>query len=109
MTLTARQLDWTPSLQHPRSGLPSLGTIAGGRYTMVRSLCRGARGALYEGRDELRGRPVAIQILEAPLTYDAPLVRRLIDDLETLQRVRPANTVRLITHGRLVRGTPSLI
>ncbi|HVR83050.1 MAG TPA: protein kinase [Planctomycetota bacterium] len=70
-----------------------------GRYEIVRELARGASGAVYEARDPMLDRRVALKVLEAHQLGPDP-VPRFLREGRLLAKIRHPNVVEIFELGR---------
>jgi hypothetical protein len=54
----------------------SAGRTLGGRYTLVSPIAKGGMAEVWEGRDEILSRPVAVKVLQAHLATDDVFLER---------------------------------
>ena len=62
--------------ERPDPSGTSPGRLLACRYRLVRPLARGGMAEVWEGRDEVLGRPVAVKVLRSHLSGDATFVER---------------------------------
>lgn len=67
--------------------------ILDGRYRLVRSLARGGMAEVWQGRDEILGRPVAVKVLHAHLAADASFLERFRREAIAAARLAHPNVV----------------
>ncbi len=84
------------------------GEVLGGRYRLQTILGHGGTGTVWEARDTLTGRDVAVKLLRPELTRDARLRRRLRREARAVARLEHPNIVRLYDLGELPDGSPYL-
>ena len=93
-----------------RPGAPGndSGEVLGGRYRLQTILGHGGTGTVWEARDLLTGRDVAVKLLRPELTRDARMRRRLRREARAVARLEHPNIVRLYDLGELPDGSPYL-
>ncbi|HEY6876878.1 MAG TPA: protein kinase, partial [Polyangiales bacterium] len=72
---------------------PQPGQLVGGKYRMIRTLGRGAMGAVYEAEHTGTGKHVAIKWLHAHVMENRMAVERLMREAQASARVRHLNVV----------------
>jgi len=84
-----------------------IGQIVDG-YEILRMVGSGGMSAVYEARDPITGKRVAIKLLAAVLATDPNFLARFRREVELLQGFDHPNIVRILKHGEL-QGAPYLI
>ena len=85
-----------------------VGELLGGRYRLLGILGHGGTGTVWEARDQLTTREVAVKLLRPELTREARLRRRLRREARAVARLEHPNIVRLYDLGELPDGSPYL-
>jgi serine/threonine protein kinase len=75
----------------------AIGSVVGGRYTLVRPLDRGGMGTVWEAR-EASGGVLAIKFLSYSVAHPAAL-KRFRREAKALERLNHPNVVRMVAHG----------
>lgn len=70
-----------------------------GPYRIVRKIGRGGMGTVYEAENTTTGEPVAVKVLSAAMAMDEGFRDRFEGEIETLQKLRHPNIVRIYGHG----------
>lgn len=70
-----------------------------GPYRIVRKIGRGGMGTVYEAENTATGEPVAVKVLSAAMAMDEGFRDRFEGEIETLQKLRHPNIVRIFGHG----------
>jgi hypothetical protein len=76
---------------------PLLGATLGGRYEIVRHIARGGMGDVYEARDQLLGRPVAVKVFRATADADR---QRFESEIRTLASLNHPGLVQVFDAGQ---------
>ena len=95
-------LRWTP-FEEP--GREALGTCTGDRFVLRKPLGQGGNAVVWQARDRLMGRFVAIKILRS---RDPDLQRRFDAEAEILANIDHPNIVRACARGVTTEGQPFL-
>src|SRR5262249_8247268 len=80
-----------------------------GPYEILRHCHDGIAAALYQGRDLLHGRPVALKILRPELADARAALWRFQQEAEVLGRLAHPNIVQLLGAGDLEDGRPFFV
>lgn len=87
-----------------------VGRTLGGRYVVQALLARGGMGIVYEGRDTLAGRDVAIKLLRPELLLGEPAtVRRFLREARTVGSLEHPHLVRVHDAGEDTDGATYLV
>lgn len=81
------------------AGLPTPGTVVGGRFELLELLGTGGMGAVYRARDRELDEPVALKVL-LPSTDDADALPRFFREVRLARRVTHPNVARTYDGGR---------
>src|SRR5262245_48630320 len=81
------------------------GTVISGKFVLLRLIGEGAMSAVYEAKDSLIGRHVALKILHSPLARNAEVVRRFRREAEATARIQHPNVVMIHEMGQRRDGT----
>lgn len=90
-----------PSPSHPLQG-----SLAAGRYRIVRRLAQGGMGVVYEAEQENPRRPVALKIVRAECVTDE-LLRRFAQEAQALARLHHPNIAQIYDAGTIDTPTGS--
>ena len=71
-------------------------TLKAGRYRIERELGSGGMGVVYQAVDTQENRLVAIKMLPSTLAMDRRFVKRFLDEVRALSRLRHPNIVQLL-------------
>ena len=83
---------------------PGLPRVLAGRYRLVRLLAKGGMAEVWEGRDEVLNRPVAIKMLLAHLAADPYLQERFRREAVTAARLVHPGIVAIFDAGVEIVG-----
>ena len=89
----------TPVLFPEESDLFVPGEVIGERYEIIRFLARGGMGLVYEARDFVAGRPVALKALKPKVADDQVSTLRFLREIELARRVDHSNVCALLDSG----------
>jgi hypothetical protein len=98
-----------PRPESAASRVPLVGTVADGRYELLRAIGQGGMGSVYRGRDRLTGEVVAIKLLHDRLRSDEDMRRRLAREAAVGQRLHHPNIARTLALVAADSGEPALI
>jgi len=79
--------------------IPNFAGARIGRYVLVNKIGKGASGNVYEGRDWMTNRPVAIKVLVAELSEDEEFRRRFQKEIQVLSALQHPNIPAIIDSG----------
>ena len=88
---------------------PDIGRVIGRRYQLVRLLGDGASGTVYEGRDQIVNRRVAVKLLHAELLESEEHLSRFFRETRAAQRIRHPGIVAFIASRTTEGGRPFLV
>lgn len=86
------------------SSLPDLIGRTIGEYEIVKRLGRGGMGIVYEGRQPLIGKRVAVKVLKPRVSDDPALVERFVAEARAVNEIRHRGIVDIFSFGRLPEG-----
>ncbi|MEM1416949.1 MAG: protein kinase [Myxococcota bacterium] len=86
---------------------PRIGTVVGGRYTLVDVLGRGGMATVYAAQEE-GGRPVAIKVLHDELADDEVLRTRFAREAQATAQLAHPNIVEIYDVGMTAENVPFL-
>ncbi|MEM9457688.1 MAG: protein kinase [Myxococcota bacterium] len=75
------------------------GTVLDGRYALGRVLGAGGMGAVFEGKDERLGRPVAVKVMRPGLAGQGAYIKRFLREAQSASKIRHRNVVVLLDYG----------
>src|SRR5262245_59184647 len=81
------------------------GIVIGSKFVLLRLIGEGAMSSVYEARDLLIGRHVALKILHPRYTNDSEILRRFRREAEATARIRHPNVVIVHEMGQRADGT----
>jgi len=81
------------------------GIVIGGKFVLLRVIGEGAMSSVYEARDLLIGRHVALKILHPRYATDGEILRRFRREAEATARIRHPNVVMVHEMGQRRDGT----
>ena len=79
------------------------------RYRLVRTIARGGMAQVWEGRDEVLSRPVAIKVLDPNLAHDESFVERFRREAIAAARLTHPNIVATFDTGTDPDGTTYIV
>ncbi len=86
-----------------------IGTVLDGRYRVVRPIGRGGMGRVYEGRQLVLDRRVAIKVLRSPTSASVAANSRFEREASAMARIQSAHVVSVFDFGRGPRACPYLV
>ncbi len=87
---------------------PAPGRLLAGRYRLVSPIARGGMAEVWEGRDEVLGRAVAVKVLRSHLSGDATFIERFRREAVTAARLSTPGIVATYDTG-LDAGTAYIV
>jgi eukaryotic-like serine/threonine-protein kinase len=84
-------------------------TLLGGRYRIVRPVASGGMAAVYEGRDEILARSVAVKVLHPHLAADQVFLERFRREAISAARLSHPNIVATFDAGTAANGTAYIV
>lgn len=103
-TTTTTDDEATRRQRRPARSDPLIGSVVGGRYVLVRLIGRGGMARVFEGRDEVLDRPIAIKVLDPRLAEDEALATRFRREARIACGVSHPNAVASYEHGESADG-----
>ena len=88
---------------------PSTGAVIGGRFELGRLLGEGASGVVYEARDLVVRRRVAVKLLHSDLLGSEEHLSRFFREMRAAQRIRHPGIVAFIASGTAEDERPYLV
>lgn len=88
---------------------PRIGTIAAGKYKVLRLLGRGGMGAVYEAQNVAIGKRVALKFVAAFRRADASVLARFHREARAVSAVESAHIVQVFDTGETESGEPFLV
>jgi serine/threonine-protein kinase len=82
-----------------RVSLPPVGAVLGERFLLTKKLAAGGIGAVYEAKDDLTGRDVAVKVLHPEFTSDPDIHRRFRRESSILTALEHPGVVKLLSVG----------
>lgn len=79
------------------------------RYRLVRKLGAGASGAVWEAKNELIDRDVALKVMDPEVANDAVALQRFFNEAKAGGRVRSPSIVEILDIGQAEDGSPFLV
>jgi serine/threonine protein kinase len=86
-----------------------IGQLVIGRYVVEERLGSGAFGAVYRGRHDKLGRPVAIKVLHAHLVHESQILRRFRREAELAARLAHGNVAGVLDVGETPDGRQLIV
>jgi len=80
-----------------------------GRYELGTALGCGSTGTVWEARDHLTSRIVAVKVIHPELLGAASARRRFLREVASAESLRHPHTVQVLTHGQTPEGTGYLV
>jgi serine/threonine protein kinase len=81
-----------------QTNVPSTATL-GGRYRLLRRIGSGGVGAVWEARDELLERPVAVKVLSQALCNNETVAARFLREAQAAGRLTHPNIAQVFDYG----------
>jgi serine/threonine protein kinase len=88
---------------------PSIGTVLGETYRLVRPLAQGGCGDVYAARHERLGSEVAVKILHPSLAGNAQALARLQQEADIMSALRHPHIVQILDFDVTESGVPFLV
>ena len=88
---------------------PRIGTIAAGKYMVLRLLGRGGMGAVYEAQNVAIGKRVALKFVIVDRTTDRSALARFHREARAVSSVESAHIVQVFDTGETESGEPFLV
>ena len=88
---------------------PRIGTIAAGKYMVLRLLGRGGMGAVYEAQNVAIGKRVALKFVIVDRTTDRSALSRFHREARAVSSVESAHIVQVFDTGETESGEPFLV
>jgi len=88
---------------------PRIGTIAAGKYKVLRLLGRGGMGAVYEAQNVAIGKRVALKFVVVDRRADASVLARFHREARAVSAVESAHIVQVFDTGETESGEPFLV
>jgi serine/threonine-protein kinase len=79
------------------------------RYRLVRKLGSGASGAVWEAKNELIARDVALKVMDPEVASDAVALQRFFNEAKASGSVRSPSIVEILDIGQAEDGSPFLV
>jgi serine/threonine-protein kinase len=79
------------------------------RYRLVRQLGSGASGSVWEAKNELIDRDVALKVMRPDVATDAIALQRFFNEAKASGRVRSPSIVEILDIGQAEDGSPFLV
>jgi serine/threonine-protein kinase len=89
--------------------LPAVGSVVGGRYRVLRKVCEGGMGVLFEARHERLEQAVAVKVLRPRLARCHEVVRRFDREARAAARLRSVHCARVLDVDALPSGLPFIV
>lgn len=90
-------------------GDPLIGTIAAGKYKVLRLLGRGGMGAVYEAQNVAIGKRVALKFVIVDRSADPSALARFHREARAVSAVESAHIVQVFDTGETAAGEPFLV
>ena len=78
-----------------------LGSVVGGRYHLTRHIASGGMGRVWEARDEVLDRTVAVKVLHPQYSQDEEFVERFRSEARLTAKVQHANVAAVYDYGEM--------
>ena len=88
---------------------PRIGTLAAGKYRVLRLIGRGGMGSVYEAQNVAIGKRVALKFLRTPAGADASVRARFHREARAVSAVESAHIVQIFDTGETEAGEPFLV
>ena len=88
---------------------PTIGTVLGESYRLVRSLAQGGCGDVYVARHERLGSEVAVKVLHRSLAGNAQALSRLRQEADIMSALRHPHIVQILDFDVTESGVPFLV
>ncbi len=88
---------------------PTIGTVLGGTYRLVRPLAQGGCGDVYVAKHERLGSEVAVKVLHPSLAGNAVALARLRQEADIMSAVRHPHIVQILDFNVTEAGVPFLV
>jgi len=88
---------------------PDSGRLVGRRYQLLRLLGDGASGSVYEGRDQITNRRVAVKVLHPDLLDNEEHLARFFRETRAAQRIRHKGVVAFVGAGTTDDDRPYMV
>ncbi len=88
---------------------PRIGTLAAGKYRVLRLIGRGGMGSVYEGQNVAIGKRVALKFLRTPAGADASVRARFHREARAVSAIESAHIVQIFDTGETEAGEPFLV
>src|SRR5262245_32918366 len=104
-----------PAWQTDAAGVFSPGDVVGGRYEVIRYIAQGAMGEVYEVKDVLLHKHVALKTIRPEIAEDSRAIERFKREIHVAHKVTHPNVCRIYDLGTHVpssaegRTTPRVI
>jgi hypothetical protein len=81
-----------------------VGTVLEQRYELGRILGAGGMGAVFEAKDRLLGRPVAVKVMRPGFAQRDDYIKRFIREAQAASKIRHRNVVVILDYGEAEAG-----
>ncbi|MDI1476040.1 serine/threonine-protein kinase [Polyangium sp. y55x31] len=88
---------------------PRIGTLAAGKYKVLRLIGRGGMGSVYEAQNVAIGKRVALKFLRTPAGADASVRARFHREARAVSAIESAHIVQIFDTGETEAGEPFLV
>lgn len=88
----------------PESLAELVGRVIKERYELVRMLGAGGMGAVFEAKDRLLGRPVAVKVIRPTFAHRNDYIKRFIREAQAASKIRHRNVVVILDYGEASGG-----